>query len=414
VGRSVGAAARAIEAFYPKKGLTRRLYLQTLLFSIGTGAFLSMGPVFFSKYAGLTPKEIGIGLSVGLGVGVVLGPLMGRLSDFFPPRNVWALVCFLEAASYLCFPLVSTAVALAAVMAVQAVVQSLGNAGRTAYIIGQIPVSERVEAYAYMRSSLNVGFTVGAGLSALIFLTDDRALLVLGPLLAALTLVVNGVLVFGLPQLKARPVVERTRGFGAVGDWAFVRLAVGVGGIEVLEVLLNITVPLWIVRETDADPAWIPVLFAVNTVLVVLLQVPVSRRFDALPHARRGALCCGLGLVVTCLLLATSGFATGVLTLIALGSAYLVLTLTEIVASATSWSVFLAASPESARGEYQAVWRSSFQALRAVCPALFAFLVFGTGGWGWAVMALVFSTCALYVARRVRLLGSARQSAAAV
>ncbi len=69
--------ARPRLALLPPPGLVRALFIRTLLFSVGAGTFLSMSPIFFLRYAGLSPAAIGAGLTTGLTVGILLGPPMG-------------------------------------------------------------------------------------------------------------------------------------------------------------------------------------------------------------------------------------------------------------------------------------------------------------------------------------------------
>lgn len=386
----------------PPPGLVRALYVRTLLFSVGAGTFLSMSPIFFSRYAGLSPAAIGAGLTMGLTVGIVLGPAMGRLSDRFSPRNVWSLACVLECVMYLSYPLVGSFLAYAGVVALLSTVEALGSSARTTYILSRVPDPLRVEAYAYMRSALNIGFTVGAGVSALALLAEDRQALLAGPLVAAVMLLANGVLVHRLPgAAAARSGGQAVSRWGALGDFRFLQLAAGVGALEALEVLLNVTIPLWIIQRTDANLVWVPVLFAVNTVLVVVLQVPTSRRFDTLPAARVAARVAVVGSAATCVAVGWASSTSGMWTVALLVVGYVALTATEVVVASASWTLFIAASPEAARGEYQAVWRSSFQSMRAVCPALFAALIFTGTQFGWLLVAVFFGAAGAFVAHRV-------------
>ncbi len=303
---------------------------------------------------------------------------------------------------YLSYPLVGSFAAYAGVVALLSTVEALGSSARTTYIVARVPETARVEAYAYIRSALNIGFTVGAGVSALALLTKNRHALLVGPLVAAAMLLGNAVLVHRLPgAAAARSATPTTSRWGALGDFRFLQLAVGVGGLEALDVLLNVTIPLWIIQRTDADPAWVPVLFAVNTVLVVVLQVPVAKMFDTVPAARVAARVAVAGMMATCAAAASASTTAGVWTVTLLVASYIALTGTEIVMASASWTLFLAASPEAARGEYQAVWRSSFQSMRALCPALFAALIFTENWLGWLLVATFFAAAGAFVTRRV-------------
>ena len=252
--------------------------------------------MFFTQIVGLTATQVGIGLSVSGVVVFLLAVPMGKVADRVGPKRMWAIGAFLEAATFLCYPLVHGFVAFVAILTALAAVDAGGSAGRGAYTIDAFPRAERVRSMAFMRSALNIGFTLGALLGGLALATGSDDVIRAVPLLTAGVLFLNALLITRLPdavheqpaeapttatpvEALVTPAALRNRGFVVLG------LMNGVLGTN--QVLLNVVVPLWLVERTDAPHVLLAWLFGTNTVMAVLLQVPAARGSDTVRGALR-------------------------------------------------------------------------------------------------------------------------------
>jgi hypothetical protein len=101
--------------------------------------------------------------------------------------------------------------------------------------------------------------------------------------------------------------------------------------------LLEVALPLWIAERTGAPRWMISVVFAVNTVSVILFQVRVSRGTDTVTGAARASRRAGFALLACLIypLTATTGTALTVVLLIA---AALVHVVAEMWYSAGGWA----------------------------------------------------------------------------
>src|SRR5215203_1834406 len=80
--------------------LVRRLSAQSVLSAFGDGVFLTGSAVFFTQIVGLSAAQVGLGLSLsGLATFVLAVPL-GKLSDRYGAKRVWAISSFVEALLY--------------------------------------------------------------------------------------------------------------------------------------------------------------------------------------------------------------------------------------------------------------------------------------------------------------------------
>src|SRR6185295_19982092 len=100
MGSVRGLATRIL----PPPGLQRGLALQSMIFAVGSGTFLTGSVVFFTHVVGLSPMQIGIGFSlVGL-VGLVGALPAGHLADRIGGRQAWIVGALIEAVCDFCYP----------------------------------------------------------------------------------------------------------------------------------------------------------------------------------------------------------------------------------------------------------------------------------------------------------------------
>jgi predicted MFS family arabinose efflux permease len=146
----------------PPSPLARRLSAQSILFAVGEGVFLTGNAVFFTHVVGLSAAQVGLGLTIAGVVTFCLALPLGRLADRVGPKRVWAIGALLEAVAYLLYPVIHGFAAYVAVITVIELIGAAAGAGRGAYTLDVFSREERVRSLAFMRSALNIGFTLGA------------------------------------------------------------------------------------------------------------------------------------------------------------------------------------------------------------------------------------------------------------
>jgi len=402
--------------------LARKLSAQSILFAVGEGVFITGNAVFFTQIVGLSAAQVGLGLSISGVVVFCLSVPMGRLTDRVGPKRMWALGALLEAILYLAYPWIHGFAMFTAILVCLAAVDAGGSAGRGAYTIDAFPREERVRSMAFMRSALNIGFTLGALLGGLALATDSDQVIRAVPLLTAGILFLNAFLITRLPaaqhdlqaepggpsavpsEAQVTPAALRNKGFVVLG------LVNGVLGTN--QVLLNVVVPLWLVERTDAPHTLLAWLFGTNTVLAVLLQVPAARGSETVPGALRAVRLCAASFVLSCLLIMVTHDTIGWISIALIWVGHVTITGAELFQSAANWGFLSELSDPHRRGEYQGVWRLGFQVETIVGPALFTYFAinWGTPGWlligGIAVVAAVIAHPAARSAERYLQSGS--------
>jgi MFS family permease len=278
-------------ALIPPTTAGRWLALIALIDSLGTGLFLTDASLYFTRFLGLQPEHVGVGLSLA-GIFGLLGTLpIGMLADRFGAVRVCVVLQTWRGLGYLAYSLVSSFPAFLAVAACIGLADGAIPAINQAIIGAAVSGEERVDTLAKIRALRNVGFGSGAGLATLaIALGIKKAflMLVLGNAIsffvAAIMLTRTGLA--GAATSRTIPSRETRFAF----DARYVAVALLNGVLSVHLSLLTIGLPLWIAGYTKVPVLMIGVLVTINTIMTVALQA----RFAAPATKISGALACTL------------------------------------------------------------------------------------------------------------------------
>ena len=405
-----------VSRLMPPSALGRALALRSGLYAVGTGVFLAGNAVFFTQIVGLSPGLVGLGISLAGVVSVLSSVPTGRIADRIGNRRAWALAGFGEALTYLAYPWVRGLTAFVVVVVVLALMESMGRAARGAYTLAVVPRGDRVLTLAFVRSALNIGFSVGALLSGLALSTDSRRVILAIPLVTCAILLVNALMI--LPMPDSAPDAEHVElhgpGAAAMRNRPFMVLAILSGQLGVNQVLLAVVFPLWLVERTDAPHWMLAWLYGTNTVLAVLLQVAASRGAESIPGALRAGRWGAVGIALSCVLVMATAWTHHWETGLLLWVGYVALTAGELFASASSWGLIAELTDPARRGEYQGAWRLGIQVQMVVGPVLFTAIAvtWRPAGMlvvaGWALLCAVLMPRFAYAAQRLLATASGR------
>jgi MFS family permease len=233
-------------------------------------------------------RGIGLGI-VGLIVGahavtsIVAGPVFGTLIDRVGGRRMLAIALAILAGGYALYPLVDVAWQGFAVAAITGVGVGGFWPSQSTLIAGLTSPEQRPAAFAMQRVVMNLGIGLGALAGGLIATTESPGSFTVLFLLNALTFVVYGAVMLALvppPELVrgAEAVTERAgsyldvlrhRAFLAVIALNALFIFAGFSGFELL--------PVYAKNEAAVTETQIGLVFFVNTVAIVLLQLPIAR-----------------------------------------------------------------------------------------------------------------------------------------
>jgi len=381
----------------PQGQYARRYALAALVNSLGSGMFYPFMLLFFTERLGLPLVSAGAVLTFAALVSAACVSFTSRALDRFGARNVIIVLAITRA---LLFPVY---LAINNVWLFALVATAVAIADRTDMVAGQVIVSELAEEkerpawFALSRMTLNAGLGAGALLGgALLALTGQYALIVVAN---AVSFLLVALLYLPIPSRRrqSRPgSAEQGADGPSMAIWRD-RLMVcfaTVNGLWILAGLaIEIGLPVYLV-VTLGLPEWtISLVFLVNTLLVTLLQLPVSARVARHPAVRMF----GYGLVayaITFAMLALSPGLDGAGAVVFVVVAVCVFTAGEMITSVTGMVVVTELAPPHRLGGYVGLQHTFLGVGSAMAP-----LVYSAGlAWSpqglWSLLAVLMAVLA--------------------
>jgi hypothetical protein len=382
------SAVAFVREIVPPAGPLRRLAAGTLASSVGTGAWYTSWALFFTRSVGLSPAEVGVGLTVAGVLGLLAATPLGRLADRVGAREVYAALLAVQGAAVLSFLAVSGFPAFLAAACAGEVARSGAGGPRNALVIALSGGGDELGALGALRSISHVGWAIGAAVGALVVGLDTRAAYAGLLVLDATSFATYALLVASVPRVAA--AVDVPGRLRVVRDLPYVTLAGLVGVLALCWAMLSSGLPLWVALHTDAPRSIPAVIVVVNSLAIALLQVRVSRSMGSPLTAARGAALAGVALAASCMLFALTAGGGGPAVVALLLAAGLVHVAGELLFVAASWGLSIPLMPRDAVGEYQGAFATGEATALLVAPVLMTTLVAGWGQPGWLVLAAVF------------------------
>ncbi|MFE1290886.1 MFS transporter [Streptomyces sp. NPDC058751] len=385
------------------RGPARTLGLLHFLDSVGGGIFMSGSAVYFVVVAGLPAAQVGLGLSLAGLSGFVSSVLMGMAADRIGARRLLFLALLAIGLAYCLYPAVGSLPAFFPLVGLIGALEWGSGPLFHTLIAELVPEDDRVGARAALRSVFNVGFSIGALTAAALIGAGGAAMQAL-PLGNALSFLLAAAVVLRLPRTRALPVrTERVSRFRALKDTPFLGVIGASSLLALHSAVLMVGIPLWLVTSDKLPRSVIPVVFVLNTILVVLFQVRCAKGSETLDGAVGVARRAGLISMAACLALAignatTTAWIAGGFAL----TAVLLVTFAELWQSASAFGLGFGLAPEEARGEYLGAFHLHTVAQATVGPAVVSFLVTHHGSYGWLVLCLTFLVGTAAIAPAVR------------
>ncbi|MFE5797975.1 MFS transporter [Streptomyces sp. NPDC056503] len=395
----------------------RRMLVVSIIDKTGTGLWAGCTALYFTYVSGLSLGQVGLLMTVSGGVGIAGAPLAGLLADRFPLVRVIAATQLARGATLLALLTTDHFLLLTLYSALGALPDRAGSVLIKLYAARQAG-AERVRYQAIQRTTVNIGWSIG-GLGAAAALatgsTQAYTWLLVGNVLSylAIALLTLRCAEPSAPSLVAATARDtpRDKPSSPWRDRTFLGYTATDAVLFLDDTILQVAVPLWIVHATDAPVGLAPLLLVLNTVLVVLFQVPLAR-FGATTAAARRLLFPLTGLfVVGTLALAASAAGGRALAVTALVVAVVALTFAEIVHATSSWELSVALAPADAQGAYLGVHGLAHSTQRFAGPLLVtAVMTAGPLAWPLLGLALVGAGAAQHRLLRDRVTHPAQPS----
>ncbi|PUA82683.1 MFS transporter [Nocardioides currus] len=406
-----GLRARLVDKARPPSQLAGRLATQSLLFALGEGTFMAGSAVFFTQVVGLTPAQVGLGLTIAGIASFIAAYPMGRLVDRLGAKRSWAISSAGQASMFAVWPFIDSFEGYLAMAVVMEVIGALGGVAHGAYTIDVLPPHERVKSRAYMYSALNVGFTLGSLLGVIALGPESLTLLMGVPVFTAIVFMFNAYNITRLPDAPHDLKTDEERkvkipGPGPMRNVGWLATSFFTGVLWTNQVILNIVIPLWLVDKTDAPWVVLSLLFGTNTVMCIFLPLAAARGVKDVHTALRAIRVSTVFFIVSCVITLSTHDTVGWVTIALFFAGHVTLTGAELFLSAASWTFEAELMDPRRRGEYQGAAELAGTLGRVWAPAAFTFLAMNWGATGWLIIgaAITIAAAALHpstaVARR--------------
>jgi len=380
----------------------RRLLMVDLVSTVGTGLVLPFLAVYVARIRAQGVTTGGLALSALAAGSLVANVLAGRALDRVGVKAVLQLGWLVAAAGDLWLLSARDAVPLLGAAALI----GIGNGAAYPALrsgLGQFtPGEQRGVVFGIQHGLLNVGLSVGTLLAAALVVSANLARFQLLYALDAVSFVVAAALLIRLPLPRpvrppAVPEEEagRSRGGGyrqVLADPAFRWICLIEGLVVVCGYAqYHVMIPVYLARRGGLPFHLIALVFAVNTVTVVVASLPVALKFRSVGKPTLAAV--GAGCFAGCwVLLAVSGHQHSTATaflVAALAAATMGLGETFLAPSLGPWVNDLA--PEELRGRYNGVDALVLSTGTIAGPLLTAALFAGASSP--ALFAVLFGGC---------------------
>lgn len=379
--------------------ILRVLVVLTFVRTLGRGVVLTLTVLYFTRVVGLSVGQIALVLTVANGLGVLASYAGGHLADRHSARvlNAGALVG--SGVVLACYTVASSFWPILVLACLSSIMQSTGGSANSAMVARGFTGPGRVNARAVMRSITNLGIALGGLLAGAALAVDTAAAYRVAMLLGASAFVGASFLVRRLPDSvdaprpslggdEAEPVDARPR--PPYRDLRYVALTVLTGIFAMQFAVTEMGLALWVTQRTSAPPVVVSGLLILNTAMVVLLQVPLSKRTHEIPYAARTAALAGVVMFTACLVYSVTGSTGLVVTIALLVLAMVVHTIAELLGAAAQWGLSFELAPTARAGAYQGFAQMGFGLGMTAAPFVVTHTAIANGSTGWLVLGSIF------------------------
>jgi MFS family permease len=326
----------------------------------------------------LSPGTAGLALTIYGISAIVIAPLAGRFSDRFGGLRIMKLSLILSGLILFVFPFMGSVIGIYVVCGLWAIASEAFRPPSMA-IIGDLAGPERRKsAFALSRLAINLGMSIGPVIGGflamrsyqLLFYVDGSTSLLAGLLLAVLPWRSLHRDNRALMQAAQRDVAiegsenkETLRYSDVLKDRRFTYFLLAMLPIELVFFQTLAAMPLFLVRELQMTEAGVGLLFAINTVIIILVEVPLNTAMADWPHRHAlalGALLIGIGFGALILIDGVIGAALTVV----------VWTFGEMIFLPASAAFVSDIAPRQQAGAYMGLYTMGFSVALAIGPWL--------------------------------------------
>ncbi|HEU5264562.1 MAG TPA: MFS transporter [Gaiellaceae bacterium] len=251
-----------------------------LVNAFGNGVILPFLFIYLHNVRGIALGPVGLIVGTNAVVSLVAGPLFGSMIDRVGGRRMLAIALGILTVGYALYPLVHEAWQGFVVAAITGIGMGGFWPSQSTLIASLTPTAQRPAAFAMQRVVMNLGIGLGALAGGLIATTDSPGSFSVLFLLNAVTFLVYAAVMLALVPSPDAGGPARGSG-GSYREILRHRPFVAVIGLNALFIFAGFSgfelLPVYAKNEAAVTETQIGIVFFVNTVVIVLAQLPIAR-----------------------------------------------------------------------------------------------------------------------------------------
>jgi predicted MFS family arabinose efflux permease len=349
--------------------------------------------LYLTRELGFSLARAGSMLAVYGASAIVFGPIGGRLGDRIGALPVMRVSLIASGLVLLLFPLAKSFASVAAMTVLWAGCSEMFRPSSLAAITHVAAPDQRRQAFALNRLAINLGMSIGPALGGFLATVSFHAMFAVD----AVTTLLAGTLLALTPWrafsgVNSEAASRRGPRIGPatiLHDARFLVFLAGVVSVGVVFFQHESALPLYLVQYLHLSPAFYGMLFTINTLLIVGLEVPIITATSHWPNRR--------SLTIGCMLFAIGFGALGVIASPAgVIATVVVWTFGEMLLFPAMSAHLAEIAPENRRGAYMGAYSMSLSISLTVGPWMGTQLLSLLGPVQvWAVMFALGALAAL-------------------
>lgn len=351
------------------RGLPRDLWLlsiATLINRLGT-MVIPFLVLYLTQELGFSPVRAGLALGIYGAGAIIIAPISGRLADTIGGLRILRVSLIGSGIMLLAFPFARTFPSVVILVIAWSLLNEGARPATLTLVADLVPTGQRKPAYALIRLAINLGMSVGPAVGGFIASHSFRMIFVANA--AALLGAGFFLILFPLTHHAHARVAENAAGDAerptsrsvVFGDRRLMVFLIATFLVSVVFFQHEGVLPLFLVQDLQLSMAFYGMLFTVNTLMIVFMEVPLNAATAHWPHRRA----LSLGALLFAVGSGLFGFAGGP-AMVLLG--IVVWTFGEMMLFPQASAYVADIAPPRRRGAYMGAYSMAFSLAFAVAP----------------------------------------------
>ena len=378
------------------------LALATLINRSGT-MVLPFLVIYMTRKIGVSIALAGVVLSFYGAGALVTAPFVGKLSDKFGSLKVMKISLIATGFLLILYSFITNFIVILGVTLLWAVISEAFRPANLSLISDETEPGQRKTAFALNRLAINLGMSIGpviggflAGVNfSLLFYVNGTM-----SILAGIFLIVSNVEtkkhVLNTKDDSNKLVLEKKSG-SILKDKTFLLFMLALIPVELVFFQFLGGLPLYIIQYLKIPASTFGILMAVNTVLIIIVEVPLNNAMSNWDDRKSLA----LGALLTAI-----GFGAMIISenILFITLTIVIWTFGEMIFFPSSASYTAILSPENRRGEYMGYFQMTFSFSLMVGPWIGALILSNFGHiilWSGAfILGLISTFLFLFISKK--------------